>query len=244
MAYPQESQQPYQTTDLRPGVPGAYEFQPPAVDQVRVNLASQTYPPNPQQGHDMGGVGHFPVPAATTTAPAQTQSAPIPTQSDPYAIQAWGAAYEDFTCPSGQRCALRKPDLPALLRAGLLDKLNVLAGTVDAQIWASQGMPPIDTQKLLQDPAKFTVLSDLLDAVLPLAVARPTILPAVDEEGELIPVEYRKPGVGYVDFVDFSDKVAIFEKYISGVSAMTSFRAGAQQPGERVADGSGPALSS
>lgn len=214
MAYPQEPPQPpYQTTDLRP-----------------------------TQGHHIEGVGYFPVPATTTTAPTTTQSATIPTQTDPYAVGAWGGGLKDLTCPSGQRCAIRKPQIEDLIAVGLLDKINVLAGITDAQVWQNQGMPPIDTAKIMQDPAKMGQMVDLLNTVVVMAVARPTILSAVGPDGQPLPLEGRKPDAGYTDFISLSDKVAIFEAYVEDLGAMAPFRAGAQQPGERMAHEPGAAL--
>lgn len=229
MAHPQEPQQPTPSQNMTNPYPQPYQ-------------PTDLRPMHQPQGHDTGGVGHFPVPATTTAAPTPTQSAPIPTQSDQYALGAWGAGLTDFTCPSGQRCALRKPQIDKLVQVGLLDKINVLAGIADGQVWASQGLPPIDVAKLMSDPAKFAALVDMLDTVIPIAVARPTILPAVDKEGQPIPEDKRQPGVGYPDFIDFADKVAIFEEYVSGIAAMGPFRSGAQQLGERMADGTSASL--
>lgn len=216
MAYPQEPQQPYQPTDLRPH-PHQYQVQHPQ---------PTTFPP-----------------AAVATAPAVPQSAPEPTQSDPYALGAWGSALRDVVCPSGQRAALRKPQIEALISAGLLDKINVLAGVADGQIWTAQGLPPIKVDAILRDPNRLGHLVELMDAVLVMAVAAPAIRKPINEQGEFIPMDRREPGVGYTDMVDFTDKVFIFTEYTSQISAGAPFPGAAGEHSERLAHEPGAAVS-
>jgi hypothetical protein len=172
-------------------------------------------------------------------APVAPPSAPEPTQADAYAPTAWGASTEEFTAPSGQRCLLRKPDIAKLFAAGLLDQVNSLVGITDTNVWAAKGLPPIDMKKLIQEPDTIVKLTELLDKVLPMLVAAPTLLSAQDAEGKPIPAEERVAGAAYIDYVDFVDKVAIFSKAMSGLKVAEPFRPGSAELSERVANVAG-----
>jgi hypothetical protein len=168
--------------------------------------------------------------------PVSPHSAPAPTQADAYAPTAWGASTEEFTAPSGQRCLLRKPDIAQLFAAGILDQVNSLAGVADENVLRAKGLPPIDMDKLIREPETISKLTSLLDKVLPMLVAAPPLFPSQDDEGKPIPAEERVPGRAYVDYVDFTDKVAIFTKAMSGLKVVEPFRPGSTEPGQRVAD--------
>lgn len=161
--------------------------------------------------------------------------------ADPYAPKQWGQL-QDFTCPSGQRCALRPLDLNELLQLGLLEKLNMLTGTTEEVVRTAQGQPPVNVQKILEDPKQVVTLMEVIDKTLVTVVAKPALLSATDENGK-IPFDKRVPGAVYVDSVGVADRMAIFQHVMRGVEEMQPFREGPSEPGRSVASQPGNALS-
>jgi hypothetical protein len=155
--------------------------------------------------------------------------------ADPYAPTTWGQ-FQDFTCPSGQRCALRPLDLNQLLAMGILEDINALTGIVETDvIRPAQGMPPLDSKRLLRDGKRVGQIMTLIDQIVTTVVARPALALATDEDGKKIPEADRIVGVVYVDSVVLGDRIAIFNESLKGVKDLESFRAAAAEPGGSVA---------
>lgn len=163
------------------------------------------------------------------TSPAAPSQAP----ADPYAPTAWGQYDEELTVPSGQRCRVRKLDFADVMEAGLLDKLNTLQGVVDKHIKKGEGAPPTDPMKLLKDKRTSQQFSSLIDDVVIMCVTQPPLTKAPGAYKD------RKPGVVYVDTVGLMDKMEIFEHALGELNKLASFRGGADESAERVADGEG-----
>jgi hypothetical protein len=146
--------------------------------------------------------------------PAKQTSAP----ADPYDLG--GTSTEapnewDFNTPSGKLCRLRKPTPLQLLQAGILDKVTRLQGLSAGLVDEAEGVPPGKEAEVL---SSLPALLEVLDALVPIVVVKPTILPLPPEN------QMRNPQSRYVDSVDFFDKVAIMEQALQGVKALDSFR--------------------
>jgi len=166
----------------------------------------------------------------------------MPSQND-YQATAWGKPKEyDFTCPSGQKCLLRKIDPFDLLAAELLDKLDFVTSVVMNKHVANAKMSNVDRIKaqraarekgdaselaaakemaaaeLINDPKKLKDFQEVMESVMLFAVVAPklTLPPAKDED--------RQDGEIYTDTVDFQDKMAIFSKVMEGVNVAERFR--------------------
>jgi hypothetical protein len=139
--------------------------------------------------------------------------------ADPYAAQAWSSPYEDFTTPSGQRCLLKKLQLPDLIQAGLLDQMDQLSGIVDSEvIRKAQGQPPLDPAKMLRNPASVKAFLPLIDRVVMLVVERPALH---EKPGD---GEERVQGRAYIDAVSLADKIAIFTRASGDLEDLKSVR--------------------
>lgn len=164
-----------------------------------------------------------PVHASINFPSPESTSAPAPALVlDPYAPTAWGQTAEDFVCPSGQRCRVKKAQIQQLLQMGILDSVNSLSGVVDLEVIAkAQGLPPIDQIKeLSKNQDKMNALFEVIDKAVCYAVEMPKLWP-VPAEGE-----ERVVGRVYIDSVDLRDRIAIFEKVFGAISAMKPFRQG------------------
>lgn len=121
---------------------------------------------------------------------------------------------KDFTCPSGQTCRLRPLDPEVLLKAGLLDKVTRLEGLADALVKQAEGAPPekqhTPTRQELMD------LLELLDLVVPMAVAEPKVYSSTDKEAP--------EGAITVSDIDLDDRMAIVEESLRGIRALDAFR--------------------
>jgi hypothetical protein len=170
---------------------------------------------------------------------------PTRAKSNKYAATSWATEVTiDLECPSGQLAQVRRPGVPGLIKAGVLDSLDVLTGIVqtdhiervksgkDASISAE------DVAKLAQDKAKLLEALDLADKVVEYVVLQPSVLRPVvrDENGEPVldpvtrkeiplPDKDRVPGQVYMDSVELMDKMFIFQFVVGGVRDLETFRA-------------------
>lgn len=165
------------------------------------------------------------------TSPAAPSQEPH--EYDPYAPTSWGTYDEELKVSSGQRCRVRKLDFGDVMEAGLLDKLNTLQGVVDKSVKKAEGQPPVDPMKLLADKRTARQFSRLIDDVVVMCVTAPKlVIPPAD-------FAKRKDGVVYTDTVGLVDKMEIFGHALGDITALESFRFGAVQPADSVADGEG-----
>jgi hypothetical protein len=134
---------------------------------------------------------------------------------DPYAVTAWGETEYDFRVPSGQLCRMKKLRPEELVEAGLLDRLTRLPAFAEAEVRKAEGQPPLPTMPSKEDLA--TVV-EVLDQLIPMVVVKPYVAQAPkDGEG-------RTPGVVYVDMIELTDRIAIMNRAVQGVSKMDNFR--------------------
>lgn len=189
----------------------------------------------PHQQPTQPFTGQVPTAYQFQQSPQGQQYQPQP-EADPYAPTAWGQL-ADFTCPSGQRCALRPLDLEQLLAMGVLEDINALTGIVEKDvIRPAQGLPPINTEKILRDGKKVGDIMRVVDQIVVTVVAKPEIRSNLDANGNRLLEGQRELGVVYVDSISLVDRIAIFNESLKGVSELESFRQAAGQPGGSVAD--------
>lgn len=163
------------------------------------------YGPNPMAT----SASHFPA------SPLPPQAPPV----DPYApTGAWSSPYEDFTTPSGQRCLIKKLDLPDLVSAGLLDQMDNLSPLADEAIRRGEGQPPIDVMKAMRNPATIRAILPVLDKVLKMVVVKPELHDAP------APGEPLVPGRAYLHAVSLTDKMAIFNRAAGEMDDLKSLR--------------------
>lgn len=167
-----------------------------------------------------------------------------PKSHNKYAPTAWGQGEPlvDLTCPSGQVCQVRLPGIPGLIKAGLLSSLDSLSGLVQTEHIdpvEAETLPPSQRSASKVTPAQVAMLAQnsdklvdvlgLVDKVICYVVLQPTLNPVPeptrDEEDNEIPAEERKPGLVYVDSVELTDKMFIFQFVVGGVSDLQTFRA-------------------
>lgn len=120
-----------------------------------------------------------------------------------------------FTCPSGQTCRLRSITPDKLLLTGILDRVNSLETLAAKLAHDAQGNPPV--KETMPTREEFAELLSVINKVVPLAVAEPTVLPdpAPGEEED---------GVLYVSDIDLDDRMAIMAEALKGIRALDRFR--------------------
>ena len=138
---------------------------------------------------------------------------------DPYAPKTWGApAEEDFVCPSGQRCLIRRVDPLDLLGGGLLNGVDFITEVVQSEHIPNATKRGSQAQELAgaaltnlsESPERMAKFKSSVDSVVIHAVVKPEISP-VPNEG--FP---RTNGVVYVDSISSTDKIAIFNYAVTG----------------------------
>lgn len=190
---------------------------------------------------DLSNTAGIPVSIDDDGKPVVTGSIGLPkvqVPADPYAATSWGQPVEqDFTCPSGQRCLLRRVDIMELMGSGLLNNLDFLTSIVSTKHipHAESGgrhAPPTETTALANIAKNADQLAEFQN-VLRKIVVRVVVKPQIFE----VPAdgEERVNGRVYVDTVAMTDSIAIFNWSISGQSgeALAQFR---ESTGESVGD--------
>lgn len=120
----------------------------------------------------------------------------------------------DFICPSGQKCKLRKLQPEALMEAGVLDQVTRLEGLAQELVNRAEGVPPSKQKLPSRDELK--QLLDLINVVVPLAVDEPKVH---GDDVEDLPADAIR-----VSDIDLSDRVAIMNEALSGLKAFDNFR--------------------
>lgn len=198
------------------------------------NDMTGVWPVTGASGEHVHGSAGFPAPPAeaggrvfteeevrrllSATTPTPSMQAP-PEQEDPYAVSTgWSRNTEDFVTPSGQRCLLKRLELPDLISAGLLDEMDSLGEIVDGNIRSSQGQPPVDVRKAMRNPSTIKTILPILDRVLKAVVVLPVLHDAPPQG------EQRVEGRAYLDAVSLADKMAIFNRASGDMEDLKSFR--------------------
>lgn len=166
-----------------------------------------------------------------------------PTNSDQYAPTSWGSSYyEDVTVPSGQLCQVRRPGLEALMREGVLPRIDKLTNLVDQKHVKRVREPhkammeSIDVDSLSSDQEALMDLLSVVDKVVEAIVIQPKIVRPIvrDAEGEavlnsqgeeqIIPPSDREQGVIYTDYVDMEDRMFLLNYAVGGSRDLEQFR--------------------
>lgn len=137
------------------------------------------------------------------------------------------------TVPSGNTCLITTPGMQAFIRNGVIP--NSLMGIVQESMKTGQAPSEESLSPMLDDPKKLAELMQLADDVvvyccLDPKVAHPPKIMVMDDEGN--PSEQavafddpsRDEDILYVDEVDLSDKMYIFNIAVGGPSDMAPFR--------------------
>lgn len=191
------------------GSPEYYEH----MRQMMANFANSAGSPVDIRAVDQQAKPHLigsPVTRQEFTAPPQTPAAS--TAEDPYAPTAWSAEIEeDFKCPSGQLCRVRKVDIVDLLGGGLLNKLDVFTAV------ANENTPDAKKEKAAKTAAEALSSKEGVDnfrQVMNSVVRRVVVKPEL--WADPAPGEERVEGCIYVSSVSFNDRTAIFNWAVTG----------------------------
>lgn len=121
-----------------------------------------------------------------------------------------------FTCPSGQTCRLRPVTPDKLMLAGVLDNVNHLEALAAKLVSKAEGEPP--TPDSVPTRKDFAELLNLVNKVIPLAVAEPVVL------DDPAPGEDFVQGALYASDIDLDDRLAIMSEVLKGIRQMDRFR--------------------
>lgn len=148
-----------------------------------------------------------------------------------------GKAGQDLTVPSGQTCRARRVNLDVFLKMGRIP--NSLRPLIDQ----AKGGKEFSDEEIIDDiwnggdPDKFNDLIAMVDMICIDAVLEPKLhaIPK-DEDGEPVPLEHplRDEDTLYVDEVDLTDRMFIFNFAVGGLADLESFREAAEGNVEHV----------
>lgn len=161
---------------------------------------------------------------------------------DPYAPTNWGVLSEDLTCPSGQRCLVRRIDPMKLMSDGTLHKTDMLTSMVHQQHVAKKAKGGKDASKAaemqtekvlfeaLKDPVKMAEIVDTVNSVVLATVIKPELQPALEDETE------RVDGLVYVSDVELNDRMFIMQFAFGGTRAAAKFLEQLDESVDRLAN--------
>jgi hypothetical protein len=145
-----------------------------------------------------------------------------------YTPTSWGSSgigmIEDLTVPSGQLCAVRRPGIEGLMKAGVLNNVDALTSLVEKEhVARHEGKPPMDdtvaaVNQLMNDPAKFAEMTHLVDRVVCHVVVNPPLHMTPND------ITTRDPNKIYCDQVELEDKMFIFNFAVGGTRDLEQFR--------------------
>jgi hypothetical protein len=143
----------------------------------------------------------------------------------------------DLEVPSGAMCQVRRPGPMGLMRAGILDNLDILGSLVQTDHVdrvAGKAVEPDpeaarmrQAQELLKDRTKLEAADRLMNQVVCHVVVQPELSMPEVQDGDrwkwLAP-EDRDAAKTYADSVDDDDKVFIFQFVVGGTADIAQFR--------------------
>ena len=160
--------------------------------------------------------------------------------TEQYRPAAWGNGPGVFPLdvPSGGKVLARRLGPTALIKEGLLARVDVLssivqsehidrvAGRNDAGLSASEKdqMLNSDLVKLLQDPEKLLEAMQMIDDIVIRVIVEPTVLPVPLPDPETGEIPARNMGAIYVDSIPEDDKTFLFQWTMGGSSELAPFR--------------------
>lgn len=146
-------------------------------------------------------------------------------QQTPTSASAWrkgGASSPPIELPSGNFARLRNPGLQGFIKMGFIP--NSLLGVIEKAIGSAKqgkdttGVSDDEMMELLKDQERLNELFDLYDRVTVHCMADPAVQPVPEDEAD------RDDETLYVDYIDFEDKVFIFQFACGGTKDVESFR--------------------
>jgi hypothetical protein len=85
--------------------------------------------------------------------------------------------FHDLELPSGNVCQVRRPGVQGLIKAGVLESMDVLTGLVQqTTLPKAEGKVVVDKDKMMQNPDSVRSMIDILDDIVLYAVNRPAVL--------------------------------------------------------------------
>lgn len=145
----------------------------------------------------------------------------------------------DLEVPSGALCQVRRPGPMGLMRAGLIDQLDILGGLVQTEhvdrVDGRQSEEDLETRQrrqameILKDRSKLEAADRLMNRIICYVVVQPHIeMPEVHDEKadrwRWIPNEERDPKLVYADTVSEEDKSFIMQFVMGGTADIATFR--------------------
>ena len=146
----------------------------------------------------------------------------------------WGSPLRDVKMPSGTLAQLRRPGVPGLVAAGVIDNLDTLSNlVVDQHINRARGTRKlakqnVDTAKLMANPQAMKDIGAVMEKIVCYVVNQPEVRPVPRDEKDLaIPEARRKElpsGVIWYDWVTPEDAVFILNYAVGGTADLAQFR--------------------
>lgn len=133
-----------------------------------------------------------------------------------------------LTVPSGKTCLVRKPDgMQAFMSQGMVP--NTLLGVVQQSL-EDKDPDKVDLEAIsdmaMKNPQALEDMLSMCDAVVIHCVVEPSVEPVpLDDDGNIVPPNKRPDDdTLYVDYIDWDDKMFIFNYAMGGTKDLETFR--------------------
>lgn len=156
----------------------------------------------------------------------------MPAQTNKYNLGMTEVLF-DLEVPSGAMCQVRRPGPMGLIKAGVLDRLDILGSIVQTdhvdRVAGRPAQQPSsqDVLELLKNKEQLTAVDEMIQRAVAYVVTQPKLhldpklLPEDDPDKDQPRVSERI----YVDSVDFVDQIYIFQFVLGGTADLATFRA-------------------
>jgi hypothetical protein len=154
-----------------------------------------------------------------------------------------GTSLEELTCPSGALCLVQKPDIAALARFGVLEKMDFLTGTVEDKVVrpaTRPGSKSVSDKKVELNTDQMIGAFAMIDVLVAAALVAPKVelAPAPNctvcgwEGGDFRDHDSSEHGpkpqprdksVIYTDTIDTRDKMHVFTWATRGLKDLEQF---------------------
>lgn len=158
----------------------------------------------------------------------------------------WGVVETDLTCPSGAEVRVRRPGVPGLVSAGVIDNVDLVTNIVqEKHIKRARGVKPaMNAKSLLADKEGLLQAMAVIGKIVSYCILLPEVRCAyvfatVDgkEVARLIPPEDREQGVIYSDTIPEEDQMFVMQFAVGGTRDLERFREQLSENVGSVADG-------
>jgi hypothetical protein len=151
------------------------------------------------------------------TSPRKTAATKPQAAKKPSAISDWKKTPDPIELPSGKWMTVRHTSLSVFIQTGQIP--NSLMSVVQGQVNSKKKKSDEDLmEEITEDPKAIQDLFAVVDKYVCMVAIEPEVNPMPQDEAD------RDPNLLYVDEMDASDKMYLFQRAVGGTTDLETFR--------------------